>query len=556
MLKIRVRIDNRIARFVRPYPHDELLPYWSYAFAGARYSPVFQSGMRKLKRLEEEYGRKLTPAEKSKANIWDGRIKLLKYDTIPAGLFRATYQQIEKDLGVRFIRKAKLDKIDFWNRPKLVSTGEWSFQNECLERMLTASVHGGGLVLNATGSGKTRLAAMYFAQMKGSGLFIVDQLNLLKQAKKDISKQMGEKVGIVGMSLFRPRRITVATRQTLAAHRRDLKFMAWLEELDAEFIDEIHEQMNKSNFDLVEQYRPPVVFGLTATLQLKKKPIRLKAWSLTGPVVYEYPLQRGMSEGVLSRGIVTRIILPNPILTPTNSARGRQIEYTGMVVDNKTRNSVISRLARYADEHNYYTIILVDRVKHLKRLSDRLPDVPHKIVAGTFKGEHIKIEKRIQAQKKFEKGQIRLIIANKVFKKGVDIKRVDVIIDAAGFKNKDDAIQKFGRGVRRHQDKHGLLYFDIADHDPQDDERKAYVQKINKQRIKTKTKKLQFKHQNRFYKAALDRKKAFKAAGLQTQDFYWEKDGKAKKAFQVAKKALEKLSEEIPTSHSHSHHPG
>jgi superfamily II DNA or RNA helicase len=59
-------------------------------------------------------------------------------------------------------------------------------------------------------------------------------------------------------------------------------------------------------------------------------------------------------------------------------------------------------------------------------------------------------------------GKANLIIANQVFKKGINIKRVDLIIDCAQRSNKNDVLQKFGRGVRLHSDKKGLLYVDIA----------------------------------------------------------------------------------------------
>jgi superfamily II DNA or RNA helicase len=158
----------------------------------------------------------------------------------------------------------------------------------------------------------------------------------------------------------------------------------------------------------------------------------------------------------------------------------------------------------------HYTIILVQQITHLKALSRSLADIPHRIVFGKRK-----VEERIKAKSRFESGKIKLVIASTVFTKGVDIKRVDAIIDAAGLKSKNDAIQKFGRGVRLHEDKSGLLYFDIADIDPDNPD-------------------------NSFAKASKSRSRAFKGAGIRVGKFFWEEDGELEDAYAWAQKLLQK----------------
>jgi len=186
------------------------------------------------------------------------------------------------------------------------------YQNECVEAMVENG-HCGGLVLSATGSGKTFMAGMYYSRVEGPHLFVVDQLDLLWQAKKEIEAVLGEKVGFVGESKFKPRRITIGTIQTMHRHRRDPKFKRWTKDIQTVLIDEIHVMMNRRNFDVVSNIQPRAVFGLTATLQLKKKYVRTKAWALAGPVIYEFPVQKGMDENVLSRGIVIRVKFRNEV---------------------------------------------------------------------------------------------------------------------------------------------------------------------------------------------------------------------------------------------------
>ena len=75
----------------------------------------------------------------------------------------------------------------------------------------------------------------------------------------------------------------------------------------------------------------------------------------------------------------------------------------------------------------------------------------------------VKGKDRLEAVKDFEQDEFRLLLANVVFTKGIDIKRLDTIVDAAAKRSPDDALQKYGRGVRKHKDKYNLRHYDIRD---------------------------------------------------------------------------------------------
>lgn len=219
-------------------------------------------------------------------------------------------------------------------------------------------------------------------------------------------------------------------------------------------------------------------------------------------------------------------------------AKQTSSDYENYVVDNNERNYLIYRLAKYCWKKGHYIIILVERVRHLSILSRRFDKVgiPHKVVSGTFRGKHIKVKERMKSKDRFEKGKIRLIIANKVFKKGINVKRVDVIIDAAGMSSKEDAIQKFGRGVRLHHDKLGLMYFDIADRDEKP--RTIYVKNKKKEFKKTGKRYKKKKKYNRFHKATQNRKNAFRHYGIRMQEIEWNEN--IKEIYHAGKTLLQK----------------
>lgn len=469
---VDVEIKNRMAHLVSDYDIETLTPFWSYSHPRYNFIKRYYPG-------------------------WDGKIKLLKYNRVPVGLFWATRKEIRDEVGIRFKVFGELESLKTKSKNNIFSEGKWDFQNRCVDRMLEVSRFGGGLIVNATGSGKTRIAAMFFSRISGRACFLVDQILLLEQSRDAISEALNEEVGWIGDSIFDPKRITIATVQTMAKKKNSKEFKQWSDTLDVIMIDEIHEQMAKRNFKIVEGIKPLAVYGLTATIAMQRKPVRLQATALAGPVCFNYPLVQGQAEGVLGQGVATQVTFVNQLETPVQKVLGWGVAYRRKIVANPLRNALLAALVGEAYKRGKFTIILVSRVQHLSELSSLLAHIPHRVVSGTFEDEYVELEDRMTVKRAFEAGKLRVLICNAVFKKGIDIKRVDCIIDGAATKSENDVIQKFGRGVRLHDDKAGLLYFDIGDYDSKNKE-------------------------NWFNLASISRYKALKQVGIKVEKFRWD----------------------------------
>jgi superfamily II DNA or RNA helicase len=513
--KVPVTLTNRMAVFTGPVPR--LGAYWSFArpnyhFIARRYPYI------------------------------SPRISLLRNGVMPAGLFWATAEKIEKETDYEFIVTQELIPLRRSRTKPILSTGKYEWQNECADAMVDAGERGGGLIVNATGSGKTRIAAMFASRVKCPLLFVVDQLDLLEQAKDEIEEWTHEDVGYVGKSIFEPQRITVATIQTMHKHRDKRYFREWTDKLadGVVIIDEIHVQMARRNFDVVERIEPIAVYGLTATLQLNHKDVALRAYAISGPVIYRYGLQKGQESGVLSEGICASLKYTNVSYSKkrsgmrleANTRKGNaslavhpipyQDNYRRKITENAERNALLEFLVRELRNRKYYTILLLNRVAHLKEMSHRLSDIPHRIVYGEKK-----VEERRGAVSKFEQGKVRVILSNRVFKKGINIKRLDAIIDGAAMKSQNDAQQKYGRGVRLHEHKLGLMYFDISDYDPNAIHTDAYNKQIDKfnKRMKSKVIRALTKRKMKkdpFHVATKSRLKALKNIGVPILKIQWE----------------------------------
>jgi superfamily II DNA or RNA helicase len=224
-----------------------------------------------------------------------------------------------------------------------------------------------------------------------------------------------------------------------------------------------------------------------------------------------------MKDSVLSKGIGLSLLYTNNI---TNiEGYTAQEAYNEKIVDNSERNWLITSIISRANKLGKYTICLVERLKHLEKLSRRLDSkgIKHKVVSGTFKGKGISVSERLKSKDKFEAGKIRVILANKVMKKGIDIKRVDVTINATGRRSKNDAVQFFGRGVRTHADKSGLINIDITDCDSTTSGSKNWFTKAGKSRIR-----------------------ALKKIGITIHKFKYEDEDDIKTLFSKAEKWLDK----------------
>ena len=481
-MQVKVDLTNRFAVFKGFYPYEEFKKVVQYRSPGYFYSPQYRLG------------------------YWDGYRSLLRYNKIGTGLFLAVRKELEKSASVTF-KITDLRTSPKFN-PQNVQSLETSreYQIECVNEMLKCN--SGGLILSATGSGKTHVAGLYFKCLLGAACFVVDELTLMDQAKKELESVLKEEIGIVGNSIFNPRRITVATIQTLHKHRRNPKFRQWTRTLDVVLIDEIHLAINRRNINTVRDIQPQVVFGLTATLELHKDHIRMPVYDFSGPPIFTYPLEKGVKEAFLSPGIVASLKCRQDGVDGDY-----QEEYDCLITDSQYRNNIIVSLIKEACNQGRSIIVIVERIRHLKTLSSLVADIPHRLVFG----EKV-VEDRIKAKEDFDKKKIRLLIVNKVFKKGISINSVDTIIECSALKSKNDAIQKYGRGIRLCQDKKGLIYIDISDRSRRDVERSS-------------------DKYNRFGRATSSRLNAFKSIQVKVVHLEWY--GSAQEVIETAEHQLD-----------------
>lgn len=471
-MPVRVTLRNRTAVIhASGEEYDRLSDFWSFSPKGLWYMPAYKQtkiikGQREVTAKQIERLKKRRPLPRARisflekelanldiklAGLWDGKIRLMKNHVVSSGLFRATWKEAEETCRVKFLLKK--DRYTLRFKEGLPDAAEqYRHQNECTRKMKAAIPRGGGIVLAATRSGKTAITARLFSKVECDCLFVVDQLDLLYQQKKELEDWLHEKVGVVGDSVFQPERVTVATIQTLNLYVHDDRFQKWFRGVDVMVVDELHEQMAKRNFKVLETISPVAVFGLTATLQLRQKEVRMKAFAFAGPVIFEFPIKEGVKRKVLTKGYALQLLFRQ-----NGAARDYREDLILQVVENDFKLQACEAVVQALIALDRHVVVLVDRVQHLQDVSDVLSCIPHETAYGK-----VKVDQRAEAKRLFEDEDIRLLVANKVFKKGITIKRIDAMIDMAEGKSKNDAVQKFGRGLGLCQGKNELIYVDFG----------------------------------------------------------------------------------------------
>ncbi len=429
---MRIQLQNRIAEFLDP-PTEEIERAFSFSVPGAHFIPSVKKGH------------------------WDGRKKYIQKGVCPAGVFLSEYPKVEKNLGIRFVIE------DLRSYPKYHSDAETNlrdYQEEAVERMIACS-RTGGIILAATGVGKTKLVGGYLRRLQGAACFVVDELALLHQARESLSDTLDESVGVIGEGRFEPRRVTVATVQTLFHHRADPVFKSWKAGIEIAIVDEVHVALNQRHVSVVRDLPAKACFGLTGTLNLKKKGVRLPASALCGPLVYEYSLRDGIEEQWLSESVVLAVDYARPLkqIIDVESMTNTDI-YRAFIVKDEGRNKLISALLGEAAKRGRKCLCLVEWTEHLDILNQLL--TAEGIAVSVVHGVHSSATRQ-KKLKELETGQSTVLIATKVFRKGIDAPCIDFILDAASVSQPETALQAFGRGMRKNEGKDGLIFVDVGE---------------------------------------------------------------------------------------------
>jgi superfamily II DNA or RNA helicase/HKD family nuclease len=324
-------------------------------------------------------------------------------------------------------------------------------------RATRAKGYGAGLVVLATGLGKTFLAAFDSASA-ARVLFVAHREEILTQAMSAFravrpSARLGR---YSGEEKDTDADIVFASVQTLARNAHLTRFDQTA--FDYIVVDEFHHAAAATYRRIIDHFQPGFLLGLTAT------PDRSDGGDLLGlceeNLVYECDLWSGIDRGLLAPFHYFGV--PDPVeyaQIPWRSGRFDEAALTAAVATQTRAENALEQLAKRGGKK---TIGFCVSRRHADFMADFARQRGLRAVA-VHSGETS--APRASALKALEDGDLDIVFAVDMFNEGVDVPSIDTVLMLRPTESPVIWLQQLGRGLRRSAEKTHLAVIDyIGNH--------------------------------------------------------------------------------------------
>lgn len=311
-----------------------------------------------------------------------------------------------------------------------------------------------GLIISATGTGKTYLGAFDVKQFKPRRfLFVAHREQILQKSRASFRKVLGGNAsdyGILsGHHADKKAKYLFATIQTLSKPD-NMKYFS-PEEFDYILVDEAHRTGSESYRHFLKYFKPKFCLGMTAT------PERTDDFNIYQlfdyNIAYEIRLQDALNE---------------QMLTPFHYVGLQDYEYQGKLIDDKAVlrhlasaervDYVLQQLEYYGySGDKVHGLIFCSRQQEAYELAKIMTNRGHPTVALT--DETIKTREKTITM--LEKGQIEYIVTINIFNEGIDIPCLNQIVMLRNTQSSIVFIQQLGRGLRKFAHKEFVTILDF-----------------------------------------------------------------------------------------------
>ena len=322
------------------------------------------------------------------------------------------------------------------------------YQKEALKAIASSRESGKGLVVMASGLGKTMTVIFDIDRYlkdhpDAKFLYLCDSIPILTQAKDEFKKYFGEEYSY---SLFDAKH--TPERKVNFLFGAFGKMANSLEnfpenEFDYIVVDEAHHAQATTYQKVVLHFQPQYLLGLTAT------PVRLDQRNiedLFGAPIFNLGLARALVEGLLTP--IDYRIMDDELNAEEIERFVQSSEKISLAQLNKRfflplRDEEIVRIIRekIAEFGGKRTVIFCKNIQHAEETARLMPEAT--VVHSGM--EYEESEKRIHD---FKKGKIGILIAVDKLNEGVDIPEVDVVVFLRTTTSPTILLQQMGRGLR------------------------------------------------------------------------------------------------------------
>ena len=313
-----------------------------------------------------------------------------------------------------------------------------------------------GVVKAPTGIGKTACGlAIISAFPKVVVLWLCHTKDLMYQAGGVAEKELGVKVGYIGDGHNdTEKRITMATRQSFINYAAEYGHL-----FDIVIVDETHHLSSFSGqyADILTNVLAPVRIGLTATLPTSEEAL-LAIESFIGPLIDEVTVAEGQELGIMAD--IKIKFLKVPLSHKVKELRKYQDAYEWGVVKREAQHRLIAETVLKEVTAGNSVLVIVNRIDHGNNLFTAISNLD---VTCCFAQGNTDSDVRKHIKEALNDKDIHCAIATTIWKEGVDLPELNVIINAAGGKSEIGTLQAIGRGLRLTKTKRQLILYDIFD---------------------------------------------------------------------------------------------
>jgi len=339
-----------------------------------------------------------------------------------------------------------------------------------------------GLIVH--NSGKTTMAGKIIATFGEPTVFIVHTKDLLYQAKESFEHLLSTDIGQIGDGVVDLKPITVATVQSLAnacnkveleSYKYDEEggaidhteltannkhaILSWSKSIGLVLFDEVQRVASRTAYSARFMFENAEhAFGLSAS-PWRDDGTEMMIEGAFGDIIYRV----SASELIDQHYLVAPDIIINKVNGNIWSGKDYTSIYRSAVVENPMRNMQICTDAINQYKLGRCTMLLVTQVKHGKILQDmiRHSDIPVQFISGKSNGKY-----RKQVIEDMRAGKAPLVIATSIADVGLDVPRLQSIVEGGAGKSSVTALQRVGRVIRPFEGKNKAYFVTYRDNAP------------------------------------------------------------------------------------------
>lgn len=312
-----------------------------------------------------------------------------------------------------------------------------------------------GLVISATGTGKTYLSAFDVrAYQPKRMLFVVHREQILLKAMEDFRRVLGGKdkdFGILsGTRKDFEAKYLFATIQTIS--RENYLSLFKEDDFDYILIDEVHRAGASSYERILEYFEPEFLLGMTATPERTDDYNIYKLFDYN--IAYEIRLQEALEEDMLCPFHYFGVTDLEYIEEKTTDA-----ELFSKLITEERVNHILDKITYYGHSGKQVQgLIFCSRKKEVQELSKVLNSKGYRTRALTGDNNQQEREETIEM---LENGALEYILTVDIFNEGIDIPSLNQIVMLRQTESSIIFIQQLGRGLRKHKSKDFVTIIDF-----------------------------------------------------------------------------------------------